>query len=216
MKLLEIISRREVIMAYLDGEAAKKNRPISQSFCALDFDDPNAIDRWLKRNNYKPGVLGGFRQWALIELSTEDIGQIAIVNSIFKSGQRVLKNLAKAQELADWVPNCNPLPTWFQPLWLAEWKDEHSVILRPPTPGERREGAKLYVEDGSGRSICYYRTLQRIEGPSRMRGYFGFDPDPNSLFLQRNLEGEFATNATQYSTLQSTLATICLRLGEQA
>ncbi|HME58647.1 MAG TPA: hypothetical protein VKF63_09940, partial [Terracidiphilus sp.] len=147
-----------VIKFYLDGEAVKKNRSIPSTFETLDLDDPNVTDQWLREHDYKDGVLSGFAQWALVELSVDDIGNIAIVNHIFKSN-RVLKNLTGTREFEDWIPNRNPLPFWFGPLSANEWRDEYSIILRPPTPGERSEGAALYVEDGSGRSICYYRSL---------------------------------------------------------
>jgi hypothetical protein len=200
-----------VIKFYLDGEALKKNKPIPPTFGALNLDDPNATDQWLRENDFKHGVITGFAQWALVELSVHDIGNIAVVNHIFKSS-RVLKKLAGTRELKDWIPNRNPLPLWFGPLWANEWRDEYSIILRPPTQGERAEGATLYAEDGSGRSICYYRSLLRTGVLSQMRGYIGFDPSPESTFFADRLEGEFATNAARYSTLESVLKAIDVKL----
>lgn len=213
MKLLATVSRKELIKFYLDGEALKKNTSVPQTFASLDLDDPNATDQWLQENGYKRGVISGFAQWALVELSVDDIGGIAVVNHIFKSG-RVLKNLAGSKELEDWIPNRNPLPVWYGPLGATEWRDEYAIILRPPTPGERREGAALYAEDGSGRSICYYHSLLRTGVPSRMCGYIGFDPDPSSEFFQKSLEGEFARNAARYSTLENTMRMISATLVE--
>lgn len=207
MRLLATVSRKDVIKFYLDGEAFKRNKPIPPSFASLNLDDPNATNRWLEHNDYKRGVLSGFAQWAFVELSVDDIGNLAVVNHIFKSS-RVLKKLAGTRELEDWIPNRNPLPLWYGPLWANLWSDEYAIILRPPTPGERSEGAALYVEDGSGRSICYYRSLLRTGAPSRMRGYIGFDPDPRSDFFQTLLEKEFATNGVRYSTLENMLKTI--------
>ncbi len=166
-----------------------------------------------RESDYKQGVLSGFAQWGLVELSVDDIGNIAVVNHIFKAS-RVLKNLKGTRELEDWIPNRNPLPIWYGPLWANVWSDDYAIILRPPTPGERLEGASLYAEDGSGRSICYYRTLLRTGAPSRMRGYIGFDPNPKSEFFQKSLEGEFAKNAAQYSTLESTMRMIGVTLVE--
>lgn len=179
----------------------------SPTFALLDLDDPNTTDQWLRDNGFKSGVLTGFAQWALVELSVDDIGSIAVVNHIFKSS-RVLKNLAGTRELEDWIPNRNPLPVWYEPLPATEWRDEYSIILRPPTPGERREGAALYVEDGSGRSVCYYRSLLRTGAPSRMQGYIGFDPNPQSRFFRVELEREFSINAGRYSTLENMLKMI--------
>ncbi|HME57401.1 MAG TPA: hypothetical protein VKF63_03625, partial [Terracidiphilus sp.] len=139
--------------------------------------------------------------------SVDDIGNIAIVNHIFRSN-RVLKNLAGTREFEDWIPNRNPLQLWYGPLCANEWRDEYSIILRPPTPGERSEGAALYVEDGSGRSICYYRSLLRAGTSSKMCGYIGFDPNPQSKFFQDELEREFAINAVRYSTLEKMLRAI--------
>lgn len=213
MKLLTTASRKEVIQFYLDGEASKKGQPIPPTFARVNLDDPNATDQWLQANGYKRGILSGFAQWALVELSVDDIGNIAVVNHIFKSG-RVLKNLAGTRELEDWIPNRDPLPTWFGPLSAGEWKDEYSIILRPPTPGEQFEGAALYAEDGSGRSICYYRSLLRTGVPSRMRGYLGFSPNPQSAFFQRELGREFVANAARYATLESMLKAINVRLND--
>ncbi len=212
MKLIATVSRKDVIKFYIDGEAFKKNKPIPSTFESLNLDDPNATDQWLKQNDYKRGVISGFAQWALVELSVDDLGSIAVVNHIFKSSNRVLKNLAGTRELEDWIPNRNPLPVWYGPLWANVWKDEYSIILRPPTPGERSEGASLYVEDGSGRSICYYRSLLRTGDPSRMRGYVGFDPNPRSMFFRDELEREFAINAARYSTLENMLNAINVTL----
>lgn len=211
MKLLTTISRKELIKFYLDGEALKRNKPIPRTLESLNLDDPNTIDCWLEENDYKHGVLSGFAQWAFVELSVDDIGNLAVVNHIFKSG-RVLKNLAGTRELEDWIPNRNPLPLWFGPLWANEWRDEYSIILRPPTPSEWSEGAALYVEDGSGRSICYYRSLLRTGAPSRMRGYIGFDPNPRSMFFRTELEREFAISAGRYSTLETMLKAIDVKL----
>lgn len=207
MKVLETVTGGQVIKFYLEGEAIKKNKPIPPSFNLLNLDDPNATDQWLKQNDYKYGVLSGFSQWALVELSVDDLGSIAVVNHVFKLS-RVLKNLAGTRELEDWIPNRNPLPLWYGPLWAIEWRDELSIILRPPTPGERSEGAALYVEDGSGRSICYYRSLLRTGSLSRMRGYIGFNPNSLSIFFRNELEKEFAIHAERYSTLENMLNAI--------
>jgi hypothetical protein len=211
LRLLTTVSRKQVIKFYLDGEALKKNKPIPPTFSALNLEDPNATDQWFRENDFKRGVITGFAQWALVELSVDDIGNIAVVNHIFKSS-RVLKRLAGTRELEDWIPDRNPLPPWFGPLSHNEWSDEYSIILRPPTPGERAEGATLYAEDGSGRSICCYRALLRTGASSRMRGYIGFDPSPRSTFFTGSLEGEFATNAARYSTLESMLKAIDMKL----
>jgi hypothetical protein len=211
LKLLTTVSQRQVMKIYLDGEALKKNTPIPPTFSALNLDDPNATDQWLRENGFKHGVITGFVQWAIVELSVDDIGNIAVVDHIFKSS-RVLKKLAGTRELEDWIPNRNPLPLWFGPLWANEWRDEYSIILRPATPRERAEGATLYAEDGSGRSICYYRGLLRTGTSSRMRGYIGFDPSPRSTFFTDSLEREFATNAARYSTLESLLEAIDVKL----
>ncbi len=202
MKLLSVVPQKDVIDFYLGIEAVKKVKPIPSDYPSLNLDNPNATDDWLNAHFYKRGVLAGFRQWALVELSLDDIGRIAIVDGIFAS-HKVLKELAGTQELADWVPNRTPLPVWYGSLCAAEWRDEYSIILRPPTPGERRRGAALYVEDGSGRSICYYRSLLLTGGPSKMRGYIGFNPNPQSRFLRTWLEREFWLNAQRYSTLEN-------------
>jgi hypothetical protein len=45
-----------------------------------------------------------------------------------------------------------------------------------------------------------------------MRGCIGFDPNPESEFLQTWLEKEFAINAVRYSTLENTLKAIDVKL----
>jgi hypothetical protein len=136
MKLLATVSRKEVIRFYLEGEAIKKNKPIPATFGLLNLADPNATYQWLQENHYEPGVISGFAQLASVELSVDDIGNIAIVDGIFEPGSsKVLKNLAGTQEFVDWIPNRNPLPIWYGPLCATEWKNEYSTILRPPTPG---------------------------------------------------------------------------------
>ncbi len=72
--------------------------------------------------------------------------------------------------------------------------------------------AALYVEDGSGRSICYYRSLLRTGAASTMRGYIGFDPNPQSVSFRTELERESARNATRYSTLENILNAINVKL----
>jgi hypothetical protein len=95
LKLLTTVSQTQVMKLYLDGEVLKRNKPIPPTFSALNLDDPNATDQWLRENGFKPGVITGFAQWAIVELSVDDIGNIAVVNHIFQSS-RVLKTLAGA------------------------------------------------------------------------------------------------------------------------
>jgi hypothetical protein len=45
-----------------------------------------------------------------------------------------------------------------------------------------------------------------------MRGYIGFDPSPRSIFLKTSLEREFAVNVSPYSTLESVLKVIDVKL----
>jgi hypothetical protein len=214
MRLLGIVKRKELFDFYLGIEVIKKNKPIPADYSPLDLDaiDVNALDAWLEDHGYKPGVISGFRSWAHVELDKNDLLDIAVKKGIFKS-TRVLRKLVGTPELSDWIPDKNPLPTWYGPLFIGEFRDDFSIILRAATPGEKREGAKLYVEDGSGRSICYFRTLLRTGMPSQMRGYIGFDPDPQSYFFQTLLEGEFAITCTnkrggKYKTFEQLLDTI--------
>jgi hypothetical protein len=206
MKLISTINREQLIDLYLGAEAVKKNKPIPQNYASLDRDDPDALDAWLKANGYKDGVISGFKSWALVELSTDDLSNVAVVTGIFQSG-RVLKNLAETPELNRWIPDRNPLPIWYAPLSIGIWDDSFSIILRAPTNDERSEGAKLYVEDGSGRSICYFRYLFQNKAESRMRGHIGFDPDPRSSFLKNQLDGQFA-DADKYATYEKLIADI--------
>lgn len=190
MKRIGIITRRNLLDFYLGIEVIKKNKRIPASYRSLNLDaiNVNDLDEWLELNDYKHGVISGFRSWAHVELDKDDLLDIAVENRIFRS-TRVLKKLAGTSELNDWIPDKNPLPIWYGPLWNGELREDFSIILRAATPGEKREGAKIYVEDGSGRSICYLRTLLRTGASSKMRGYLGFDPDPQSHFFQTHSRG---------------------------
>jgi len=206
---IRTISRKELIDFYLNIEKLKKGKQVPADYDSLNWDDPNALDNWLQANAYKHGVIAGFREWNYVKLLREDLLDIAVVNHIFHK-DRVLHKLVGNEEFEQWTPNREPLPTWYEPLQNGIFKEEFSIILRAPTPGEKKEGARLYVEDGSGRSICYLRTITKKKIESQMCGYIGFDPDPKSDFLQNRLEKEFANNhnGEKYSTIEKLNAEI--------
>lgn len=208
MKYLASISRKQLIDIYLDIEAVRKNKVIPPSYSSLDFNDPNMLDRWLDGGGYKKGVISGFNSWALVELSESDLAHVAVVNHIFKSG-RVLKHLVGKAEFNTWMPNQTPLPIWYEPHSAGRWDDSFSIILRASTDGEKAEGARLYAEDGSGRSICYFRYLTGNRVQSRMRGYIGFDLDLTSTFLQKEFDGQFVRR-NSYATFDKLVRAISI------
>src|SRR3990172_9877015 len=97
MKVQKIIDRKDLIYPYLVGEEKKKAHQIPSDFPPEGWGlDPNAMDEWLSDNGYKFGTITGFKQWAIVDLSTEDLLSCAIVNNFLKEfGQT-------SQVLKDW------------------------------------------------------------------------------------------------------------------
>jgi hypothetical protein len=205
MKFLGLASRKEVIDFYIRTDAAKKSTPSLPDW--LNLEDANAVDDWFGKNDYKPGAISAFRSWAKVRLSWSDFLEIAVVNGIFVSS-RVLGKLIGTSELKDWKPKKENMQTWHDSLSGGIFKDDFTIILRPATLGEKNEGAKFYVEDGSGRSICYFRAIAATNKPSEMNAYVGFDPDQNSQFLKNNLGwGFIGASAAQYSSFGDVVKT---------
>lgn len=211
MEVLNVIDRKSLVNFYLEIEWKKKSRTIPPTYGLLNWNDPNDLDSWLSANHYKQGVISGFKQWAHIRLSKEDLLDCAVVKSknLFPSGERVLRKLVGTKEFEDWSPpDMNKPPVWFEPLGKGEFREEFTIILRAACPAEKKEGARMYVEDGSGRSICYLRSIMKSNAPSDMVGYIGFDPDCGSRFLSENFGGVFIINRSKYLTLENLLAEV--------
>jgi hypothetical protein len=212
MEKIRELDRRELIQIYLEGELHKKGTPVPESIGTLDWDDVNAIDQWLSLNGYKNGIISGFRRWAYVQLSLEDLLSCSVYGGHFPGHTNCsLGALARSGALAasrsdrldvhgQWV---RPKPVWFDLLSQAEFDERYAITLRPACRGVRRQGAKFYVEDGGGRAVLYTQACLRLQRPSQMTGYIGFDPDPASQWLKRTFRGELL--GRQYATLEQVL-----------
>ncbi|MFA5993700.1 MAG: hypothetical protein WC823_01945 [Parcubacteria group bacterium] len=208
MKILKTITRKELINFYLVSDRNKKNKPIPDGIDPLMWDDPNKLDEWLGKFEYKTGVITGFRQWAYVQISKEDFLDSAISDSIpqFKNKGQRLRDLVGTKEFLAWKPK-DSLPIWYDSLSKGVFDEKFAIIVRPACESEKRQGAKFYIEDGSGRSICYLRSILKIGKESKMTGYIGFDPDPMSNFLQEKLDGEFSReNRDKYLKIENILS----------
>lgn len=197
MKKLKTIDRKELIDLYLKGEAEKKNKLIPQDYDCLNWDNSNDLDTWLKKYCYKFGVISGFKQWAYVKLDKNDLLNCAIVNSIFSGMSQRLGDLVGTKEFKEWEPN--EKRDWYEPLSRGCFQEKYAVIMRPACESEIKQGAKYYVEDGSGRTICYLKSILRLDSESEMTAYIGFDPDNDSIFLNEKLDKTFAKDKNEKS-----------------
>lgn len=182
MKVIKEVSRRELIEFYLKREA-EDGKSTPSSVDSLDWDNPNTLDAWLDENGYKEGVISGFKKWKLVKLSKDDLLDCAIVGSIFPGKSQCVGSLLEEGVLENWKPD--RVTTWFN--WLESgkpFKKEWALILRPALPCEK---ACWYIEDGSGRALCYTRRINKSGEESRAFAFIGHSPDPSSNWLKTHL-----------------------------
>ena len=178
------IARREVIEAYVIYDASKKQKAVPTDMAKWPWLDANALDNSLAAQGFKHGILAGFAKWKSIELSRSDLMNCAIVNGIFPNLPQTLSILTQHEEFQNWRPNRTT--GWFQRFEkghaeISDWP----LILRPAVKSEAP--AKWYIEDGSGRAICFLRWLLRHpESDAKAWGYLGVDSDKNSIFMQKH------------------------------
>jgi hypothetical protein len=202
LKVIRLTDRREVIRHYLERERQRKPR-LASDVSTLNYDDANALDRWLKKHNLKEGVISGFRQWAWAVLEWDDLLDCAVVERLSR-GQSV-RNLGALVEIGflnGWEP-LTPNPVWHSVIRAGRpLPTSQALIIRPALPSER---ARFYVEDGSGRAA--YLAAHRPEEEVVAYAYIGFDPDPASVWLARHLEsGYFVRTAERYRRIEDVLA----------
>lgn len=176
------IDRKEVIDFYLESDNAKKDTTTPSDYDSLDWSNPNTLDEWLRKNGYKPGVLLGYKKYALVKLSKQDLEDTAIVDHIFPGkSQRLGDLLVGTPEFQDRKPNTQSSETWFDQLSRGKIPENCVLILRPALFSEK---AKYYAEDGSGRTICYLRVIEEKGTDSELCAYLGSEPDQLSAFMQ--------------------------------
>jgi hypothetical protein len=177
-------SRRETIEAYVKYDACKKNRQLPVNFSQWPWLDPNALDGLLRDNGFKPGVVSGYKTWRIVELSRNDLLQCAIWNGIFKNLPQTLSVLVNCPQFKQWCPN--EKTKWFDLLESGQpYPNDWPLILRPAKKSEAP--AKWYIEDGSGRTICYLRRLlNHPEENGKAKAYLGEEIDWSSHFMKEH------------------------------
>ncbi len=181
----ELITRRAVIEEYVGYDARKKKLAVPNDMADWDWSSADDLDRRLELAKFKPGIIAGYTGWRRFLLDYRDLAHCAICTGIIPGTVRVLGRLSLS-DLEHWKPDRTV--EWFEQLdrgaeYLCEWP----LILRPAVKAEHP--AKWYVEDGSGRAICFFRGLFRSEDyTSRAFGYLGVQPDQNSTFMRKHFK----------------------------
>lgn len=178
----ELVTRRFVIEQYIRYDARKKNIPVPKDMNEWDWSSADDLDRRLQAADFKHGIIAGYTWWKPVELNRLDLAHCAIVDHIFPDLPRVLALLAGLPEFIEWQPD--HLKEWFEHLDRGgDYPREWPLILRPAVASEFP--AKGYVEDGSGRAMCFFRRLLRLSDfNSRAYGYLGVTADRDSTFMQ--------------------------------
>ena len=181
---MELVTRQTVIENYLHYDSRKKNLPLPENLTEWDWSDPNELDIQLIKHGYKSGILAGYLYWKPVELGRSELSQCAIYAGIFPPTlPRVLEQLIGCPAFESWKPDRDV--EWFIPLEQGQaYPRDWPLILRPAVKSEHP--ATLYLEDGSGRGLCFFRKLVRSNDNSRKAfGYLGVTPDPKSTFMQQ-------------------------------
>ncbi len=154
---------------------------------------------------YKDGVITGFKNWQLINLSVDDLLSCAVWDglcqayAVYDNPSQLLRDWLNKGALFAFDPSLQDgkRQLWYEPISRGELPKEFStILLRPPIVLEKKQGAKYYIEDGSGRSLWYLKhILKEHDRASQMTAYLGSEPDNKSLFLKNKLPdllgGEF-------------------------
>lgn len=178
----ELISRRSVIEQYIQYDARKKNIPVPPDMEEWDWSSADDLDRRLKDAHFKKGIIAGYTFWQLIELNRSDLAGCAVKIGIFPGLPRALGKLVGLPDFEAWKPHRET--EWFERLNRGgDCPKEWPLILRPAVRSEYP--ANWYVEDGSGRAVCFFSRLMRASNDSsRAYGYLGVTPDGKSTFMR--------------------------------
>ena len=178
-----MLTRQQLVRRYVNYDCTKKSRPVPD-LDGWDWSSPDALDERLRSNGLKYGIITGYRAWELQRFGRDDLGACAIVSGIreFADKPRVLSLLRPHDEFEAWKPD--RVTSWFATLDSGGAIDDDSALLiRPATRGERP--ARWYIEDGSGRAICFYRRLMRTpDSLDRAAVLLAREPDPSSTFMR--------------------------------
>jgi hypothetical protein len=172
------IERRTVIAAYAAYDCSKTGRT-KPDLSTWDWSQADAIDREMKREGLKAGVLAGYVLWDEVEVTMSDLLNCAVLASVFPGQSRKLGFI----ELSDWKPD--RATSWYNKIVAGQTLDETApLILRPTVSGE--SPACWYIEDGSGRAIAFVANQTRFDSSQTLAiAYLGRQPDPgSSSFMQ--------------------------------
>ena len=190
MEILRECSRQDLLEFYLSREREKGKDVFLEG---IDIENPNAIDRHFKVHRLKIGVIPGYKRWQFVKLFKEDLLQCAVVNDIdIFSGEQLLSAICMKKEFHEWKPEKDGKTketAWFDEIEHMEdsssFPEKWALILRPALPTEK--GAKWYIEDGSGRSICFLRRLLTLRKDGFVYAYIGIEPDQKSEWIYRKM-----------------------------
>lgn len=196
MEILREYSRQDLLEFYLSREREKGREDISLE--GVDIDDPNVIDHHFASHGLKIGRIPGYRTWRYAKISKAELLQCAVYVGIFGNQHpQVLSALLESGKLETWKPDRET--TWFPTLHNLPshfvYPEKWALILTHPTNGEAVQCAKWYVEDGSGRAICFLRSLHRNNRQDHAYAYIGEKMDPQSNFMQK----KFSDLVSRYS-----------------
>jgi len=92
---MKFLNRKDVITAYVNYDARKKNNPIPKDLADWPWSDPNALDFEFSRHEFKPGIITGYKIWRAVQLSRLDLLNCAVVNHIFCDFQSPSEHLPR-------------------------------------------------------------------------------------------------------------------------
>ncbi|MCL4392516.1 hypothetical protein M1145_00010 [Patescibacteria group bacterium] len=196
------IDRIELVKIYIQNEIKKNEFKKNELESILEKiqnpnnkDNPNNIDMLFYTHELKVGIIPGYETWEEISINQSFLNDCAISNNIFENENQSLKVLKTKDCFNNWKPNRETL--WYKDLEFpvnnkSEWKDKFTIILRPAVQSEEDQGALYYIEDGSGKSICFLRRMIKDkDNTTTIKGYLGIEPDIKSIFMQEKFSELF-------------------------
>ena len=153
---MALVARQSVIEQYVRYDARKKHVSIPPDFCAWNWSSADDLDRRLEEAGFKKGIISGYLRWKPVELGLSDLSRCAVDDKVFPGLSRALGQLRGLKDFETWKPDRDV--EWFDPLERSEdYPRDWPLILRPAVKCE--SPATWYLEDGSGRGICFFRRL---------------------------------------------------------